>query len=103
MNHDGSRRGGRGDHLMLHVPGCRRAQIGAGTGRRSVVLILTGLLLVATPVLGASASSCGPKGGCSTATSGNGGTSAATGDGGTSATNGNGGTSATNGNGGTSA
>jgi hypothetical protein len=82
---------------MLHVPGRRRAQIGAGTGRRSVVLILTGLLLVATPVLGASASSCGPKGGCSTAKTSNGGTSATNGNGGTTATSGNGGASATNG------
>jgi hypothetical protein len=79
---------------MLHVPGCRRAQIGAGTGRRSVVLILTGLLLVAAPVLGAGASSCGPHGGCSSAKTGNGGSTAKSGNGGSTATTGNGGSTA---------
>jgi hypothetical protein len=79
---------------MLHVPGCRGAQIGAGTGRTSVVLILTGLLLVAAPVLGAGASSCGPSGGCSSAKTGNGGSTANTGNGGSTATTGNGGSTA---------
>jgi hypothetical protein len=88
---------------MLHVPDCRRAQIGAGTGRTSVVLILTGLLLVAAPVLGAGASSCGPHGGCSSATTGNGGSTATTGNGGSTATTGNGGSTANTGNGGSTA
>jgi hypothetical protein len=88
---------------MLHVPGCRGAQIGAGTGRTSVVLILTGLLLVAAPVLGAGASSCGPHGGCSSATTGNGGSTGTTGNVGSTATNGNGGSTATTGSGGSTA
>jgi hypothetical protein len=88
---------------MLHVPGCRGAQIGAGTGRTSLVLILTGLLLVAAPVLGAGASSCGPNGGCSSAKTGNGGSTANTGNGGSTANTGNGGSTANTGNGGSTA
>ncbi len=88
---------------MLHIPGYHRARSGHGTGRPSVVLILTGLMLVVAPVLRASASSCAAKAGCSSAKTGDAGTTPKTGHAGTTAKTGHAGTTAKTGHAGTTA